>query len=79
MNAVLKKTLNCQISLLEACKRLVKAVDTFEARLLQAETMSMTLRPRILDANGFATILGKITSYAIDLMTPEWSLRAYQN
>ncbi|KAI9760044.1 MAG: hypothetical protein M1840_002745 [Geoglossum simile] len=73
MNAVLKKTLNRQISLLEACRRLVKVVESFEAKLLEAETMSMTYRARILDMNGFATILGKVTSYAIGLMAPEWA------
>jgi hypothetical protein len=73
MNAVLKKSLGCQISLLEACRRLVREVRTYEAKLLADEVASMTLRLRILDMNGFATLLGKITSYAIDLMAPEWA------
>jgi hypothetical protein len=73
MNATLKKTLNCQISILEACRRLVREVDGFQVKILEAEAMSRTFRPRILDLNGFATILGKITSYAINLMAPEWT------
>jgi hypothetical protein len=42
-------------------------------KILEAEAMSRTFRPRILDLNRFATILGKITSYAINLMAPEWT------
>ncbi|KAI9853734.1 MAG: hypothetical protein M1813_001824 [Trichoglossum hirsutum] len=74
MNAVLKKTLNRQTPLLETCRRLIKEVDNFQIKLLQAETMSMTFRPRILDLNGFATILGKVTSYAIGLIAPDWAV-----
>ena len=73
MNATLKKTLSCQISLLEACKRLVRAVDNFQAKLFDEETQSMTVRPQILDLNGFATLLGKVTTYAIHFMAPEWA------
>ena len=73
MNAVLKESLPCQIFLIEACKRLVRHVKSFEARLLAEETNSKTTRPRILDMNEFATLLGKVSSYAIMLMTPEWS------
>ena len=73
MNATLKKTLSHQISLLEACKRLVRAVDNFQAKLFDEETQSMTVRPRILDLNGFATLLGKVTTYAIHFMAPEWA------
>ena len=72
MNAILKKTLHRQITLLEACRRLMREVQAFEAKLIAEEINSMAFRPRILDANGFATLLGKITSYAIDLMAPEW-------
>ena len=71
MNATLKKTLSCQISLLEACKRLVRAVDNFQAKLFDEETQSMTVRPWILDLNGFATLLGKVTTYAIHFMASE--------
>ena len=73
MNAVLKKTLSCQITILEACKRLVREVDRFEAKILQAEILSKVSRPWILDLNGFATLLGKITTYAINLIAPEWA------
>jgi len=71
MNATLKKTLSRQISLLEACKRLVRAVDNFQAKLFDEETQSMTVRPRILDLNGFATLLDKVTTYAIYFMALE--------
>jgi hypothetical protein len=71
MNTVLKKTLNYHISLLEACRCLVKMVNTFEVKLLQAKTINMIFRPQILDINEFATILNKVTSYAIDLILPE--------
>ncbi|KAI9768401.1 MAG: hypothetical protein M1839_004118, partial [Geoglossum umbratile] len=76
MNAVLKESLLCQISLIEACKHLTKHVRSFEAKLLAEETTSRTTRPRLLDMNGFATLLGKISNYAILLMAPEWSSAA---
>jgi hypothetical protein len=68
MNEVLKKTLYCQITLLEACRCLVREVRTFKAKLLAEEITSITLRSRIFR---FATLLGKITIYAIDIMAPE--------
>ena len=73
MNAILKDSLNRQITLQEACRRLVKAVRAFEVKLLDGEITSMTVRSRVLDLNGFATLLGKVTNHAIDLMTSEWS------
>ncbi len=72
MNATLKKTLSCQISLLEAYKRLVRAVDNFQAKLFDEKTQSMTVRPQILDLNGFATLLDKVTTYTIYFIAPEW-------
>jgi hypothetical protein len=71
MNTTLKKTLHRQITLLEACRRLVREVQVFEAKLIAEEVNSIAFRLRILDANGFATLLGKITSYAINLIAPE--------
>ena len=76
MNATLKKTLHRQITLLEACRRLIREVQAFEAKLIVEEVNSMAFRSRILDTNGFAILLGKITSYAIDLMAPEWTAAA---
>src|SRR5438552_1769449 len=73
MNAILKKSLNLQISLLETSRCLVAAVRTFEAKLLAEEITSSPLRLRILDFCGFVTLLGKVTRYAIDLMTSEWA------
>ncbi|KAI9858475.1 MAG: hypothetical protein M1813_006417 [Trichoglossum hirsutum] len=40
MNAVLKKTLNRQTPILKTCRRLIKEVDNFQIKLLQAETMN---------------------------------------
>jgi hypothetical protein len=44
MNATLKKTFNCQISILEACRRFVREVDGFQVKILEAEAMSRTFR-----------------------------------
>jgi hypothetical protein len=73
MNATLRKSLSRQIPFLESCKRLVREVRTFEAKLLAEELTSMTVRLRILDMNGFAVLLGKVSTYAINLMVSEWA------
>jgi hypothetical protein len=50
---------------------LIREVGQFEVKLLKAETLSMDFRPQILDLIGFATVLGKITNYAIELIAQE--------
>ena len=71
MNVTLKKTLHHQITLLEACKRLIREVQAFEVKLIVEEVNSIAYRSQILDINRFATLLSKITFYAIDLIGSE--------
>jgi hypothetical protein len=52
---------------------LIREVQAFEAKLIAEEVNSIAFRSRILDTNGFATLLGKITSYAIDFIALEWT------
>jgi hypothetical protein len=35
--------------------------------------ISRAVTPRLMDKNAFATLSGKVTLYAIELLTPEWT------
>jgi hypothetical protein len=51
----------------------MKEVNKFQIKFLEAETRSLTFKLQILNLNGFAMLLGKITSYAINLIASEWT------
>ena len=74
INAVVGKSLSHQISLLKACRQLVKEVRTFEAKLLVEKINSIITRPQILDFNRFTTLLDKNTNYTINFIASEWAV-----
>src|SRR5438876_7550565 len=73
MNSVMKQSLSHQLGLSECCRRIAAQLKSIQASLLAEEMLSQVYRPRILDMAAFATVLGKITTYALDILAPEWT------
>jgi len=74
MHSVMKQSLNRQLGLSECCKRIARQLRTIHANLLAEEMLSMVHTPRVLDMTAFATVLGKITIFALDILAPEWTI-----
>jgi hypothetical protein len=72
MNAVLKRTLHHQITLLKALRCLVREVKTFEAKLLMEEVTSMIRA--VIELLPSTALLGSPTLVALRKSCSSWRM-----
>jgi hypothetical protein len=72
LHPTIKGTLNAQLSLEEACRRIGKELVSVFRSVEEEESRSWKNVPRTLDRQGFQDLIGKITLYALNLLAVEW-------